>query len=156
MEPLLLFGPSFLVKRRLHHSPPNRPDVWSYWTSPHGPGSGQRHVWAHAWLLGSCGTAGGCCSDTKRSGGKNPTQIGSVLIGPHGLQHLCSCVSYLRRGRVKSAADRPVTVLTGKVPIFKHFTASREEKWKHCDALYFVKLCFGIFVTLTCLRANKL
>lgn len=70
MEPLLLFGPSFLVKRRLHHSPLNRPDVWSYWTSPHGPGSGQRHVWAHAWLLGSCGTAGGCCSDTKRSGGK--------------------------------------------------------------------------------------
>lgn len=89
-------------------------------------------------------------------GEKTPTQIRSVLIGPHGLQHLCSCVSYLRRGRVKSAADRPVTVLTGKVPIFKHFTASREEKWKHCDALYFVKLCFGIFVTLTCLRANKL
>lgn len=61
-------------------------------------------------------------------GGKKTTQIWSVLIGPHSLQHLCSCISYLRRGRVKSAADRPVTVLTGKVPIFKHFTASREEK----------------------------
>lgn len=49
-------------------SPQNKLGAWSCWTSRHVPGSDRRRGWAHVWPLDSCETAGGCCSDTERSG----------------------------------------------------------------------------------------
>lgn len=45
----------------------NKQGAWDCWTSPRGPGSGRRRGWARVWPRGSCGTAGGCCSDIRQS-----------------------------------------------------------------------------------------
>lgn len=55
------------VKAEPQDSLLNKQGVCSCWTSPHGPDSGQRREWAHVWRLGSCATAGECCSDTRQS-----------------------------------------------------------------------------------------
>lgn len=82
-------------KQKKHHRhntlPLNKPDACSCWTSPHGPGSGQRRESAHEWPLGSCVTAGGCCSDTKLSVKKNANLNTYNTVSPffcYNLQNL--------------------------------------------------------------------
>lgn len=120
------------------HSPRNTLNVWSCWTSQREPDSGQRRGWAHAWLLGSCATAGGCCSDTRQSGEeKKYHKSDYTQFSGFGILNLTNRWSHLGRRCVKSAADRPVAIFAGKMAVFKHCTGSNRERISHWDKTMF-------------------
>lgn len=117
-------------RHRVGNPPQNTPDVWSCWTNPHGRDSGQRHELAHVWPLGSYGTVGGCCSGTKQSANQHKSHYGETFLSHRNILQsflTTSCRSYLRRSWVKATTDRPLTIFTGEMSVFEHFTALRGE-----------------------------